>query len=117
MHVLDLKNYKLFESYKIILILILDLISIGPLIYKDNSTGTKVFRIIAVVSWGFGCAQEGHPGYYAPVFPQLDWIKSIMKETEKCPRDENKQNLATCSSSIASISYFLHYIVMLILFL
>ena len=99
------------------MVLISNFISIGPLIYKDNSTGTDVFRIIAVVSWGFGCAEEGKPGYYAPVFPQLDWITSIMKETAKCPKEENKDRLATCSSSIPSIPYFLHYVVIFVLFL
>jgi len=52
----------------------------GPLVTKDPTS----FSVIGVVSWGFGCAEEEHPGVYARVTSQLGWIQSMV-EGNTCP--------------------------------
>merc|ERR1719347_2401704 len=52
----------------------------GPLITKNPTS----FSVIGVVSWGFGCAGEEHPGVYARVTSQLGWIQSMV-EGNTCP--------------------------------
>lgn len=34
--------------------------------------------ISGLVSWGEGCAQKDHYGYYTRVYPYIDWIKKIV---------------------------------------
>ena len=76
------------------------LLSIGPMLFIDTDTDneTIIHRVTGVVSFGFECAKEFIPGYYAPVFPQNEWIKSIMKKTNTCPNVHDNK-LERCSSS------------------
>lgn len=43
----------------------------GPLIVRDGPTE---HLLIGVVSFGYGCAQEGFPGVYARVSNYYDWV-------------------------------------------
>ena len=45
----------------------------GPLVLHD---GPPV--LVGIVSWGKGCADEGHPGVYVRVASYLDWIDRAM---------------------------------------
>ena len=70
----------------------------GPMIYKENGNDTNIHRLMALVSFGFDCAHRGSPGYYAPVYTQLEWVRHIMQNTIRCPNiDQN--SLGKCSSS------------------
>jgi len=57
----------------------------GPLVYAkreerdagnsvEGEVGRMVLRLVGVVSWGWGCADERHPGVYARVSGVSDWI-------------------------------------------
>ena len=87
---------------------------LGPLLFKDVSTGNAIYRIIGVISWGFGCGLKGYPGYYAPVHPQLDWIYEIMEKTTKCPNQVNRNELARCSSPVTKEKCILRSIAILL---
>ena len=87
---------------------------LGPLLYKDVSTGNAIYRLIGVTSWGFGCGRKDYPGYYAAVYPQLDWIYETMKKTTKCPNQVNKNELARCSSSVTKDNCTLRSIAILL---
>ncbi|CAD5125951.1 DgyrCDS14133 [Dimorphilus gyrociliatus] len=43
----------------------------GPMAFNNNGK----FEIVGLTSWGEGCALPTHPGVYAKVSVQLDWIK------------------------------------------
>jgi secreted trypsin-like serine protease len=45
----------------------------GPLVLHD---GPPV--LVGIVSWGKGCADEGHPGVYVRVASYLDWIDRVL---------------------------------------
>ena len=70
----------------------------GPMIYKENGNDTNIHRLMALVSFGFDCAHRGSPGYYAPVYTQLKWVRHIMQNTITCP-NINQNALGKCSSS------------------
>jgi len=61
----------------------------GPLVVTagDGVTAGQNYDLVGVVSWGIGCADAQHPGVYARVTAQLDWIKGVMNQSgETCPR-------------------------------
>jgi secreted trypsin-like serine protease len=45
----------------------------GPIVIRDGNKHIQV----GVVSWGYGCTQEGYPGVYARVSSAYDWIKGV----------------------------------------
>ena len=63
--------------------------------------GTIVYRIIGLVSFGFECAMPLTPGFYAPVYQQLEWVKVVIKHTNQCPNQDSKckSGLARCSAT------------------
>ena len=68
------------------------------MIYKEKGNDTNIHRLMGLVSFGFNCALPDSPGYYAPVYTQLEWIRHIIQNTITCPNiDQNV--LGKCSSS------------------
>jgi hypothetical protein len=47
----------------------------GPLICADEENQPV---LVGVTSWGFGCAEPGHPGVWARVSSYVDWIEENM---------------------------------------
>lgn len=50
----------------------------GAFVIKSGKR--RAWVAAGIVSWGDGCAQKGHYGYYTKVHPFIDWIKQKMKE-------------------------------------
>ena len=48
----------------------------GPLICNVNGQAV----VTGIVSWGEGCAGEGHPGVYGEVFDYVTWIHGKFSE-------------------------------------
>jgi|SaaInlStandDraft_1057018.scaffolds.fasta_scaffold1171689_1 secreted trypsin-like serine protease len=36
--------------------------------------------LVAVTSWGNGCAQTGYPGIYSTIADNIKWIKTIITQ-------------------------------------
>jgi len=53
----------------------------GPLVCKQGGR----FVIQGATSWGYGCASADHPGVWARVWDQLDWIQSKTSLTAPAP--------------------------------
>ena len=95
----------LYNSLKIV---------VGPAMYTVNKT---IHQIVGIVSYGFGCATPEKPGYYAPVYPQLAWIREVLKQTNECKNSDKKakNGLATCSTTTINNKYFFTNLVLLYL--
>jgi len=54
----------------------------GPMVCKCGGKN----RLVGVVSWGYGCAQDGYPGVYTRVSSFNKWLKQCMKNknSKKC---------------------------------
>merc|ERR1712156_1006060 len=46
----------------------------GPLYDAENK------KLVGITSWGKGCALQSHPGVYARISDQWDWIKTTICE-------------------------------------
>lgn len=55
----------------------------GPLVAE---AGPGAWRQIGVVSWGYRCAQAGHPGIYTRVSAFGDWITRNLEGTQSKPQ-------------------------------
>ncbi|XP_049871206.1 serine protease hepsin-like [Pectinophora gossypiella] len=53
----------------------------GPLI---TLTENRVYELIGIVSWGYGCARIGYPGVYTRVTQYLDWIRDNTADACYC---------------------------------
>ena len=76
-----------------------------------------IHRIVGIVSYGFGCASKGSPGYYAPVYPQLEWIRAVVNQTNECKNADKKAKfgLATCSSTTIHVKFVFKNLILLYL--
>ena len=83
------------------------------MIHKENGNGTNIHRVIAIVSFGFDCAHVGSPGYYAPVYSQLEWIRHIIQNTITCSNIDLNA-LGKCSSSRMKTSFVLSIVFLLV---
>ena len=75
----------------------------GPLLYYDKRMNATV--VIGVVSFGFGCASQNTPGYYARVNQVIPWITDVIKNSDKCPLIKTStESFKRTSSRHSSIS-------------
>lgn len=51
----------------------------GPLVCSQGSGSSRIWNLVGVTSWGYGCAQAGKPGVYARVSSVKSWIESTMR--------------------------------------
>jgi len=58
----------------------------GPLVCQ--APGTKTWTLYGATSWGKGCAEEEHPGVWARVHSQLDWIADMLEQNGGPPKPE-----------------------------
>jgi len=58
----------------------------GPLVCQ--APGTKTWTLYGATSWGKGCAGERHPGVWARVHSQLDWIADTLEQNAGPPTPE-----------------------------
>merc|ERR1711962_229777 len=68
----------------------------GPLTWKD--TGSGRWKIVGVVSWGYGCAEKQYPGVYAEVEEVLNWVKS--NSGEDCGLEPPVTEPPTCKDKL-----------------
>ena len=52
----------------------------GPLVCKNVQSGS--FELIGITSWGIGCAEKDHPGFYTDVSKLVGWIRGAMADNE-----------------------------------
>eukprot|EP00095_Tigriopus_kingsejongensis_P002797 snap_masked-scaffold157_size297442-processed-gene-1.8 protein:Tk02797 transcript:snap_masked-scaffold157_size297442-processed-gene-1.8-mRNA-1 annotation:"coagulation factor xi" len=62
----------------------------GPFTVQDLS-GRYVLE--GVISWGKSCADQRHPGVYAEVRSEMEWIEEIISDSQICPRDDRRRSL------------------------
>lgn len=61
----------------------------GPLVIPDKCSKDKSKHVlVGVVSWGYGCAQEGYPGVYARISSVSSWLYETVCEnaSDGCPK-------------------------------
>ena len=123
---INYKNHRLIYRWTVIVgvscfIIHYKLIVVGPAIYTVNNTRNEtIHQIVAIVSYGFGCATPHIPGYYAPVYPQLEWIREVLKQTNECKNTDKKakDGLATCSTiTIKNQIFFTNLVVLYLIHL
>ncbi|KAL9189854.1 hypothetical protein ACHAXT_009529 [Thalassiosira profunda] len=59
----------------------------GPLIRKGGDPGGADDKLVGIVSWGLGCADDVFPGVYSRVSAQYEWIRDQVCEFSADPPD------------------------------